>query len=503
MSREGIINNYKHLNVLTDKQVDDIHIGTLKVLKEHGVKFCDERALRFLADNGCHVDFEKQVVKFPENIVMDCIEKCPSKFNVKARNSENDIVMESGKVTYFADSPNMQLIDENTWEPRTPNRKEFYDHIKVVAALKNIDWHTCFPIYGFEKIPAHMTMLESNAAKIRMSSKVNQEGSVYDNYKWIFRMAEATGQEIMQLVNPTSPSVYFKDCVDQIYFFTENDIPFCLCSGPMMGASGPATIAGSLIVNNADAIGGIVLAQLLKPGSRLNTVSMIMTLNMRTGAPNFGDVGNFLADAAFNQMWRYYNIPCTGTASAWTSSKQIDYQSGYEMSMAVLIETLTGATNMTFSGGLTAELTGSTIKTVIDEDIIGIVKRFVQGVDVNESAMATDLICQIGHAPSNYLAEFHTLDWWKNETYIPEVADRSPIQDWISSGKKTIINHAKEKVQDILANYQVEKLDDAQEKALETILKEARQEYRSKGLISDKEWELYQQDLNSDMYPFS
>ena len=492
LARKGIVHNFKHLNLLSDADVERLHDGTLKVLKRKGTKICDQKALQLLADHGCEVDFNEQTAKFPENLVMDCIDKAPGKYEVKARNPENNLLMEAGKVTYFTQSPNMNILDIETNESRCPTKKEFYDFIKICDALDTVDWQTCFPFYGFEDIPACMANLESNACKIRMSDKVSQEGTYDINYKFTFEMAKAMDQEIMQLLNPMSPSTYYKEHVDLLFYYAENDIPFCIGSGPLIGVSSPATVTGGVIMNNADALAGIVLAQLIRPGTRIHGTGMIMQANMRSLSPLFGDVGTFMADSLYNQMWRYYNIPCNSTSSAWTNSKWIDYQSGYEMAIATMLNALTGATNILFHGGLTAELVGSPLKACIDDDVAGLVKRYLQGVEVSEDTMAIDLIEKVGHIPGSFIAEDHTLDWFKSDTYETKVADRLSIDQWRREGKKTIIQRGQERMEEILETHKINPLTEKQEETIENILNEARSYYRKNGLISNEEWKAYE-----------
>jgi trimethylamine--corrinoid protein Co-methyltransferase len=503
MPRQGLTRNLKILDVLSQSQVEQIHLGTLEVLQRTGVKFHDEKALDILAQHGCQVDAANKLVRIPEKLVMDCLSKCPDSFIVKAREPENSCQMTSGKTSYIAPSPNLKSVDLDTWEPKEPTREEFYNYVRVIDSLPNADLQTCFPFFGFTKVPQYMRILESNAAKLRVSTKAQWEGTLGDNYKWNIEMARVTDQDIMQLANPTAPLTFFKETIDHVYYYTEKKVPFSFCSGPMLGASGPATIAGSLVVNNADALAGIIFAQLLSPGSRVWVGSMLMSLDMKTCVPIFGDVGNFLCDAAFNQMWRHYKIPCFGTASAWSSSKTIDYQAGYEMAMALLIEALSGASCMTFFGGITAELVGHPVKAILDDDIAGIVKRFLLGVDVSEETMALDLIHQIGPVPGNFLGEEHTRDWWRKETYIPRVADRSNLNVWLQTGKNKAIDYARQRMEEILQTHKIKLLPANQENAIEDILNEARRYYRERGLISDDEWKIYQGDIHSPNYPYA
>ena len=503
MAMKGFKRKFRPFEMLTDIELENIHMATLRVLEETGVYFQDEEVLKLFAEKGCRVDFEMKRVRFPEWLVEECLAKSPSSFRVRSRDSKNDLILSSGDVTYFSPSCGMNTVDIDTWEPRQPTRKEFYDHIKILDALPNVHMQICFPYYGFAKVPQIMCCVESAAAKIRNSSKVQMEGGVEDNVKWIFEMMKATDQDVLNLVNPAAPLTYYKDVTDAIQTYVQGNMPCHFTSGSVAGATGPATIAGVQVTENACNIAGIVLSQLLEPGSKIWAGSMIMVQNMVTGSPSFGAIENTLNEVIFNQIWRKYKVPTYSSACAWTSSKMIDYQSAYEMSMAAIVTAMSGASVIYLQGGLTAELSAHPVKAILDDDIAGMIGRFLSGVEVSDETLGVDVINEVGPIPGHFLNRAHTREWWKKEQFIPTIADRLPIPEWIKLGKKTIIDHARQRMEEILATHKPLELREDQEQAIEDILNEARKYYRKKGKITDEEWSLYQEDLNSPNYPYA
>ena len=503
MTIRGFKRRFRPLEILTAEQVEAIHRGTLRVLAETGVAFHDKRALDLLAENGCQVDLKEERVKFPEWLIDDCLVKCPSSFRVRAREAQNDVVLTSGgDMTYFGSSAGLSTVDLDTWEPRPATRKEFYDYIKVLDALPHVHMITAFPYFGFDRVPQSMRLLESNAAKIRNSTKVQMEGSVFDNDRWNIEMAKATGQDLLNLVNPAAPLSYYDAMVTGIYRYVEEGMPFHFASGPVAGATAPATIAGAVITNNVESIAGAVLTQLVKPGTRVWMGNFSTMQDMRTGSPAFGAIGNSLNEVVFNQMWRRYGVPTWSSSSAWTSSKQIDFQSGYEQAMGAIICALAGAACVLLQGGFTAELTAHPVKAILDDDIAGMVGRFLQGVDVCDETLAVDVIDAVGPIPGYFLNRAHTRQWWKKEQFVPQVADRLPLAEWVKGDKKKAIDHARERMGEILSTHKPKPLLAEQEQAIEDILKDARHYYRKKGIISDEEWAIYQEDLRSPNYPY-
>lgn len=503
MARQGMTLNYPPLNIISEGEVQRIQEGTLNVLETTGISVEDPEILKLFSDAGCLVDFTEKRVRMPAKLVLDCLATCPNEFTLKARDSANDVRINSGRSSYFMASCGMGILDLDTLHHREATRKEFYDTLIVLDYLEHVDIQTAFPYWGFEKVPQCMRLIESAAAKFRVSSKTQEEGSASDEYRYITAMAKAIGSDVIQISNSASPLMFFKSFTDRLRFLAENDMAMQFAPGPTKGFTSPVTVAGAVVSNNAETIAAMVLAQLIKKGTRTWAASMMLTPNMNNGLPAFGDIGQGLHDAVFNQVWRSYQIPCTIWSSSWTSSMMLDYQAGYELSMLALISALSGASVIVSFSGLHAQLSAHPAKAIIDNDMVGMIKRFGRGVDVSKEAMAIDLINEKGPMPAAFLDTEHTFDWWRNECYLPAVANRKSDRQWFKAGSKGTVDLALEKMDEILKTYKYTPLTDSQENEIEYILNDARQYYRKHGLISDEEWNLYQEDLNSPNYPYA
>ena len=504
MTKMGFRRNIEPLKVLSDAEVEAIHGGALKVLERTGVAITEERALRLLEANGCLVDRGEGRVRFPPDLVDECIAVCPSSFMYRSRDPEKSLEIGEPNTTYFIPSQGLNTVDLDSWRPRRPTRKEFYDQVKLIDALPTIHGHTCFPWFGFDKVPEAMALLESNAAKIRWSTKVQVEGAVMGNERFHLAMARATDQDVLQLTNPAAPLAITDDTVAKILLFAENDVPFNITPGPVGGATGPATIAGMLISNNAAFLAAMTLAQLHRPGARIVNVNMCLQLDMRSGVPFFAQAGNFLHDTAFHQVSRHLGLPTLTTASGnYTGSKMMDIQAGAETAMGATCSILSGPSMLSLHGGLTQQKVLHPLKLVLDDDIAGMLGRFIEGIEVDDETMALDLIDSVGPLPGTFLTTSHTRKWWRHEQYVPKSTDHLPYEQWVDGGSKGALDHARDRMEEILMTYEPTPLLPAQEEAIEGILQEAREYYRRVGLISDDEWRLYQEDLKSPDYPYA
>ena len=503
MAMKAITRRFKPLEILTQENIEQIHRATLDVLWETGLRMEHKRALKILEQNGCKVDHEQSRVRFPPGLVEESLRKCPSMFHVKARDSKHDLVL-GGNSTYFAPFPGMDTVDLDTWERRTATRKEFYDGVKVEDSLDTIGLFMQYtPYFAFESVPPVMSMPECCAAKIRNSTRFQGEGYAHGCERFTIQMAQAVGAEIFIPCLPAPPLTYYEDAIEAGLRGAEAGMPVKVGDGQVFGATAPATLAGATVTNNAELIAPIVLLQLVKPGTRIIASHFTFPTNMSTGAPVFGGIGIALQAVAFNQIWRMYGLPIANLDAGPANSKKIDFQLGYEKSMAALLLALSGANFIGFHGAVMGELTHHPVQAVLDHDVAGRIRRLLEGIEVNDETLATELINEVGPVPGHYLNTAHTRKWWKIEQFIPKAADRLTYPEWMKAGKKSALDYAKERTEEILATHNPIPLTPGQENDIERILKEAREYYKKQDLISDEEWAVYMNSLRSPNYPFA
>jgi len=483
MTISGFARNFSPLRILTEGQIEDIHKGTLAVLEKTGLRIEHERALKDFDKNYCQVNYDDKRVRIPSGVVEECIRRCPSSFRIKARNSKNDMLV-GGNTLYVSSFPGMETVDLDSWENRKPTREEFYDAVTVYDALENIHFMGNYvPWFGFEGLPPVMCIPEGFAAQTRRSSKVLKMGYLKNSEIFTIAIAQAVGVEAMVSCMASPPLTYYTEAIDALYRGIEADFPVIMLSGGVMGGTFPATIAGGTLVNNAEQIGALVLAQLVKPGAKVMVENIAYVQNMRSGSPSFGGIESSLHNAIFCQYFRKLGVPVQIAGSGFLSSKISDSQLGYEKGVAGIITAFSGAHIMYLCGGLFGELTAHPCQAIIDNDLAGMIGRFLRGVEVNNETLAIDLIDEVGPIPGFYLDKEHTRKFWKNEQFQPKVADRLSITEWIASGKKSTLDYAREKMKEILETHRPEELTPGQEAEVERILEEARRYYKKQDLM--------------------
>jgi len=501
---KGFTRKFKPLEILTEQQVEAIHKGVFTILERTGVVFHHERALRLFAENDCEVDFETHVVRFPPGLVEECLRKAPSIYRIRSRDPKDDLVL-GGDTVYFEASVGMRAAD-HTGEWHTPTLRENIDGVKVLDALDNIHHLVSYcPYADIEGIPAAMQYTINAACRFRYSTKVARTAHVAGCGQFSMKMAHVCGMDINANMEASPPLTWYEDAIENAFWACEvpeySHFPIIFADGDIMGATAPATFAGSLVTSNAELISGIVMAQLIQPRKPVAVCHFVFPQNMRYGHPGFGGIECALQQAAFNQLWRRYGIPRYACNSAsFMLSKNIGYQTGADKMQNLIISAISGSNVIVIAGGLFAELTWNPELAVLDNDLCGAVGHFIEGFEVSDETLALDLINEVGPIPGMYLNRKHTREWWQKEFYKSQVRDELPYDAWVKEGKKNALDYAKERVKEILTTHEVSvPLTEEQDKGIDNIIEEAMAYYRDKGMLSEqdvincrKKWESVQ-----------
>lgn len=482
MDKPGFTLKLSPLEFLSEDEVAEIHQATLNVLWETGVRIESDWALRFLERHGCQVNADEQRVRFPGALVQECLVKVPSTFSVRARDPRYHLTF-GGDMLHISHGSGMHTIDLDTHEPRPPTRGEYIDAIKVLDALPGVSCLGCYPYFGFEDTPPVMAIPEGVALKMRYSTK--HQTTCYSKESEIFtiQMAQAVGVDISGAATSSAPLSWDRNAITSARRIIEAGFPIMTIDGCIMGGTGPATVPGSVVVSNAEHLAMIVLAQLLNPGQRMLIGHFSVPMNMATGSPAFGQIGASISNAIFNQMWRHYGVPVGNGSPSYVAAKTMDYQAGYEKALAGLASALSGANHLLLHFAVSAEISAHPVQAILDDDIAGMIGRFISGETISDETIGAHVINQVGPIPGHFLNTAHTRKWWKLEQFMPRAADQLTYPDWVSRGKKTALVYARERMEEILSTHEPELLSPSQEEDIERILADARSHFQKQGLL--------------------
>ena len=236
----------------------------------------------------------------------------------------------------------------------------------------------------------------------------------------------------------------------------------------LAGAMAPVTLAGALVLQNAEALAGLALAQLVRPGAPVCYGSFTSNVDMRTGSPAFGTPEYVKAAFASGQLARRYGLPLRSSAA--TASNCPDAQAAYETQMS-LWGALMGGTNLLIHGAgwLEGGLTASAEKFVMDVEMLQMFAELFKPVSASEAALAVDAIADVGPG-GHFFGARHTLDRFENAFYRPLLSDWSNFENWQDGGAIDATRRAHRIYKETLAAYEPPALDPARREAIDDLI---------------------------------
>ncbi len=244
-------------------------------------------------------------------------------------------------------------------------------------------------------------------------------------------------------------------------------IPVVLSSAPMAGTTAPVTLAGTLVQMNAELLSGIALSQIISPGCPVLYGAVPSIVDMRTMNFAGGAVETGLLNAAAAQLAHHYELPIYNTAGV-TDSKLSDVQAGYEKVFSCIGAAMGGGNFIHDAAGmLESTMTVSYQQCVIDNEIVGMLKRMLRGIEVSGKTLAVDTICTAG-LEGHYVSDSHTTEHMRSELYYPGISDRLNYDEWVQKGSPDAKETARLAAVRILEKHKPEGLPPAAEKKVES-----------------------------------
>ncbi len=472
------------LKILAQNEIEEIHQRALDVLREVGCYFEHEKALEILKNHGASVDSSTGVVKFPRDMVEEALRVCPPSMLLAARDPKKDIHAEGDRVYFGPGTLPVKVRDLHTGEVRMGTLKDVEEFARLIDALEFIHfWKGMLtPCDVNQKV---VELYTARAAFNNTTKQVSQTPFSTQGAIGLCRMGvavaggeEAFRQRPMILVNmlAVSPLQWTRENVGAIIALAERGCPIIVGSEPQGGTTGPTPLAGQLVLNVAESLAGITLTQLVRPNTPVMWGNVGSISDMHTGMFASGAVELGLINAAMNQIAKFYGLP-TYSTGGMSDSKVSDAQAGVEKSLQVLTVALAGGNYIHDAAGMLETcLLSSHEQYVIDNEMLGMVARVLDGIRITPETLAFDAIREVGPR-GNFMGLRHTLDHIRSEHYLPRLFDRATRETWEANGGKDIREVAREKAKEILATHEVEPLPPEVQEELEAIIQEAEETY--------------------------
>jgi len=476
MSKPGI-------SFLSEDDMKAIHSASLEVLDKTGVKVMSDEALDILKRCGAKVDYGEKHATIPENLVEEALKRAPKTITYAARNPKYDFVLNKQEPHFCVEGMPPFVLDAETGKRRNSTTEDVASFSVVADYLDHVD--LVWPAVVTTEVPGPMQCLMEFITVARNTTKhVEHEALNARDAQYQIEIASAIvgsreelkRRPIISAVACTiSPLIYDGGITEGAMEYGKAGIPVVVMPMPMVGTTGPATLAGAIVANNAEFLGNLVILEFANPGAPVVYSAGVGTVDFKTGSEIASPEGS-LMHLGLSQLTHYYDLPSEIGVTGGTASKLLDTQAGYERARTILTHILTVPDIALGLGGLERALLMSPEALVIDNEIIDYALRFMRGFEVNAETLAVDVINKVGPG-GIYLGEKHTLEHFR-ERWMSRLSDIDTFETWQKKGAKSIDEVASAKVREILATHKPAPIPEGVEKEISWILKRAEAELK-------------------------
>jgi trimethylamine--corrinoid protein Co-methyltransferase len=459
----------------SDEDVQRIHEATLRVMETVGVDFGYAPAVDVFKKAGCKVDGER--VFLSPKMIMEQVAKAPAEYTLQARNPEKNVVIGGDNIAYIPcyGPPFVHDLDRGR---RESTLEDYTNFVKLSHASRSMDI-TGGMMAEPNDIPHERRNAEMMYASMRYSDKPFMGGAIgaeaaretIEMAAIVFGCSEADLAEKMPMISilcTRTPLAYDDRMLSAIMEYAKAGMPQLISSLSIAGATSPVTMEGTLVVQNAEVLAGIVLTQLIREGTPVVFSGSSSAAAMRYGTLSIGAPEMAVNTAATAQMARFYGIPSRG-GGAITDAKLPDAQAGSESMMSQLMATLSGVHFVLHSAGILEGymaasyekfiMAASYEKFILDDEICGMCKRIRRGEKADPEKLALDVIAQVGPG-GEYLTNMHTFQNFRKEFYTPIMEQKEAYAGWKEKGGESIEKVANRKWKEILEKYEEPAMSD-------------------------------------------
>jgi len=432
----SISNPKLSLNLLTKGEIRQLHSATLEVIESVGVRFPHPEALNLLEDHGARVNRDTMVAQIPGDIIETYIAKAPPNYTLAAVNPDLDLQLDGNHSYLGTDGCGVEIIDIFSGERRRSTKQDVSDVARVADFLDEIAFHWV-PLSA-QDCPPESRALHELEAIWSVSEKHVQTETILGERQMqaAIEMAAilAGGKEALRkkpvlsiMQCSVSPLAHDGGSLEAGLIAAEAGLPVGFMTMASCASTGPATLAGNLVVGNAEVISVLALMQMAHPGCPVYYAAAQTSMDLRTGAYTGGGPEDFLFGAATNLLADFYNVPLSMGAFA-TGAKEPDWQAAVDNSFSSFMAVST-LSDMLLGAGL---LHGSRIFSyemlLMDAEIWSILHAMFKGIDVNQESLALDVIREVGPG-GTFLTQRHTLEHM-GHLWLPTLMDRRPYSVW-------------------------------------------------------------------------
>ena len=439
------------MQLLTPEQIERVNEHSLRLLEQVGLRIDHDLVRAKLLAAGCR-ELPTGTVAFPRELVAECLQLAPERVRLGAHAGE-PVEVYAGGPTIFWTGNALHIAEGQHAHPI--GEEDFIRLTRVADALE----HVHAPVG-----PANHDLPAQHRDFVACRIMAQHSGKHLRPCMYTARGCRACCEMGEVLASPHSlremPVVSFGYTAVSPLRWTEPGLemwlqtsgygaPMMINSEPAAGATGPVTLAGMLMLANAEALSGLVILQTLEPGRPcIFNMGFAHTMDMREAITRTGGPENGILQAAGAQFAAYHGLP----SASWmnTESMADDEQAAFEKTNTALMHALAGVNVVWGIGNLESTRAMSLAQMVIDNDIAGVCLRSARPVDTDDEALAYELVAELG-TRADYLWHEHTMRHFREELHIPELAFVGRRERWEREGARRMVERARDRVADILA----------------------------------------------------
>jgi trimethylamine--corrinoid protein Co-methyltransferase len=458
------------MQVFTADELNLIHDASIDILMETGVKFNAEAALDIFRRHGFKTDGNRVFVS--EDDIGDALEKVPSRFTIYARNPVHNVSIGEDDFVFLPTGGPPNIVS-STGKRRPALLADYEACCKLVQTSDQLDMNGCLTVQPTD-IPPQTAHLDILLAGITLCDKAYAGAATSRQAaRDCLEMAAILrgGKDILMrkpamatVVNSTSPLKYSAEEAESIIEMARLRQPLTITNLVMAGTSGPVSLPGLLALANAEILAGLVLAQLVGPGTPMVYGSISAPADMRTAISAVGAPEAVVIASAVTQLARFYRLPCR-TGGLLTNAHCPDAQAAAEGVLVMSTAVRNGANFIVHAcGQLGSFISMSFEKWLIDEEICRMLRRTLTAMDITVESIDVDTIKSVG-SDGNYLVHPTTFEHCRS-LYRPSLFTRDDYQSWWDGGAKNISEVAAEILPKRLAEYAKPPIDEGLQQAL-------------------------------------
>lgn len=465
--------------LLDRPQCEAIHQASLEILRRTGVRVYHREALDLLRRTDALIT-DENLVRMPPGLVEWALAQAPSRIALCKRGSSEVAARLEGDTVNFgpgSDCPN--YLDPRTGEHRPFTTTDVIDCIRLVDALPELQFVMSMGI------PSDLGTMNTYRQQAALMIEHTAKPMVFvcddrADCEAIVAMAAAAagGAEALRLnptlllySEPSTPLQHTETATGKLLFMAEAGLPILHSPAPMMGGTAPVTLAGGLALGNAEVLSSLVLHQLKRPGAPFVYSVQVHHMDMKTTISVYGAPEYQLGRALSAAMGRFYHLPSWGNAGM-SDSCAFDEQAALDATFSVWMALLTGTHLAHDVGYLEAGLTTSPEMIVLTDEIISMMRAFINGVTLDAETLALDVIHAAGPG-GDFLTHRHTLKHFR-ELWPPVLISRQRFEDWTAAGSKRMADRARDKTRSIIESHRPAPLPDRVRDEIDYILQSDR-----------------------------